>query len=479
MGQEATEQKTAEDTINYSVVNFRWFRRKSIPYVFIWIFYYAWVVTFATWWTASPLSENVFNTQLRELMHAVTLISSAAFVFVIRKEWFIKVARIGAVLIVIGMIAFFMVPNARIQILSAVISSVAMGCVNISILMPFVFSLNNTEKLYAVVGSNALIQIASLFLEHNTNRIAEQIVSFVILAVALSAIVFFKRRDLPESQNLSEPFQPKFHRRIYLALLFNCAVAVLCKGVGKGILNIAAESAGSSVLTGYYIGGLAGCLAYVLIYAFTKRAYIWLGNMTFASVSVGLLLNAYTHEIHGLAVPFAVLLGLGSTVGMINMYYILGVIGKKYDSMRFVRLYIFFVGIFGGVSGIAVGHLISQIGAFEFSVLASVFSAVVMIAFMFMSPVMERADYVNDWGLDSQFSEIDNEQLHIFLKYKMSRREIEVCKLLLQGYTMRQISGILSIGYPTVNTYCTSIYRKTKINSRAELLQAFKDYRNK
>jgi hypothetical protein len=321
MGQEATEQKTAEDTINYSVVNFRWFRRKSIPYVFIWIFYYAWVVTFATWWTASPLSENVFNTQLRELMHAVTLISSAAFVFVIRKEWFIKVARIGAVLIVIGMIAFFMVPNARIQILSAVISSVAMGCVNISILMPFVFSLNNTEKLYAVVGSNALIQIASLFLEHNTNRIAEQIVCFVILAVALSAIVFFKRRDLPESQNLSEPFQPKFHRRIYLALLFNCAGAVLCKGVGKGILNIAAESAGSSVLTGYYIGGLAGCLAYVLIYAFTKRAYIWLGNMTFASVSVGLLLNAYTHEIHGLAVPFAVLLGLGSTVGMINVLH--------------------------------------------------------------------------------------------------------------------------------------------------------------
>ncbi|HOV41912.1 MAG TPA: helix-turn-helix transcriptional regulator, partial [Oscillospiraceae bacterium] len=80
---------------------------------------------------------------------------------------------------------------------------------------------------------------------------------------------------------------------------------------------------------------------------------------------------------------------------------------------------------------------------------------------------------------DSQFSEIDNEQLNIFLKYKLSRREIEVCKLLLQGYTLRQISGILSIGYSTVNTYCTSIYRKTKINSRTELMQVFKDYRNK
>ena len=183
-------------------------------------------------------------------------------------------------------------------------------------------------------------------------------------------------------------------------------------------------------------------------------------------------------QIPKFSVLFAILLGLGSTIGMINMYYILGVIGKKYDSMRFVRLYIFFVGVFGGVSGIVVGHLISQMGAFIISVSASVLSAVVLIMFMFISPIMERADYVNSWGLDSQYSEIDNEQLLIFLKYKMSRREIEVCRLLLQGYTMRQISGILSIGYPTVNTYCTSIYRKTNINNRTELLQVFKDYTN-
>jgi DNA-binding CsgD family transcriptional regulator len=479
MSQETTEQISAENTVNYNVANFKWLRKKNIPYVLIWILYYAWVIAFATWWTASPLTENVFNTQLRELMHTVTLISSAVFVFAIRKEWFVKTARIGAVLIIAGMIVYFTVSNTYARIFSAAISSVAMGCVNISILMPFVFLLNNTEKLYAVAGSNALIQIAALFLEHNAYQTVEQIISFAILAISLSFIVFFKEKDFPLCENISEPFKPKFQKKIYLALVFNCAVAILCRGVGRGILNISAENAGSHVLTWYYIGGLAGCLVYICFYAFTKRAYIWLGNMTFASVSVSLLLNAYSRDIREFAIPFAVLLGIGSTIGMINMYYILGVIGKKYDSMRFVRLYIFFVGIFGGVSGIAVGDLISRIGAFQFSVLASVFSVVVMIAFMFISPVMEREEYVNVWGLDSQFSEIDNEQLNIFLKYKLSRREIEVCKLLLQGYTLRQISGILSIGYSTVNTYCTSIYRKTKINSRTELMQVFKDYRNK
>ena len=50
-------------------------------------------------------------------------------------------------------------------------------------------------------------------------------------------------------------------------------------------------------------------------------------------------------------------------------------------------------------------------------------------------------------------SEIDNDQLYLFRKYRLSKRETEVCRLLLQGYTLRQISAILSISYSTVNTY--------------------------
>ena len=478
MSQEKNELKPAEGEVNYNVVNLKWLRRQNLPYVLIWILYYAWIIAFATWWTASPLTENVFSTQLRELMHSITLVSSAAFVFIIRKEWFVKTARIGAVLIIIGMSVFFTVPNANVQTLSAVISSIAMGCVNISILIPYVFLLNNTEKLYAVVGSNLLIQFLSLFLELNTQRSIEWVLSAVILAVSLGTIAFFRKNDIVEYIHVPKPDQPHFQRRIYLSLLFNCAVAILCKGVGKGILNVVAETVGASVLTWYYIGGLAGCLLYVLVYTFTRKAYIWLGNMTFASVAISFMLNAFLDHIPGLTVPFAALLGLGSTMGMINMYYILGVIGKKYDSMRYVRLYILFIGVFGGGSGIAVGTLISMGRTLELSVFASIFSVVVMIAFMFISPIMERAEYVNVWGLDSQQAEVDNEQLHAFQKYRLSRREIQVCKLLLQGYTMRQISGILSIAYPTVNTYCTSIYRKTKINSRTELLQVFKDYIN-
>ena len=74
-----------------------------------------------------------------------------------------------------------------------------------------------------------------------------------------------------------------------------------------------------------------------------------------------------------------------------------------------------------------VGHLISQIGTFDVSIWATIFSVVVMLAFMFISPIMARADYVSVGRLDAQHSGIDNEQLHIFLEYQLSKREIGVC----------------------------------------------------
>ena len=230
------------------------------------------------------------------------------------------------------------------------------------------------------------------------------------------------------------------------------------------------------VMMWYYIGGLIGCMIYFAIYAFTKRPFIWLGNITFGFFAMGLFCNTFVVEIPELAMIFALLLGIVSTVGVINMYYIVGVVGKKYNSMLYLRLSVFFIGIFGGVTGIIVGNFINSRNTFEISTIASIVSVAVMLLFIMLSTLVSQTQYYDDWAKDSENIEIDNEGLHLFKKYRLSRRETQVCKLLLQGYTLRQISGILSIAYSTVNTYCTSVYRKLGINSRMELLLLFKDY---
>ena len=88
--------------------------------------------------------------------------------------------------------------------------------------------------------------------------------------------------------------------------------------------------------------------------------------------------------------------------------------------------------------------------------------------------------YSGEWIDDSYREDISQEsRLEAKLKdYKLTPAEVEVCLLLLEGYTLRQISGMQSKAYSTINTYCTSIYRKLKINSRVELLLLLQEYKS-
>ena len=97
--------------------------------------------------------------------------------------------------------------------------------------------------------------------------------------IALLSTIFFKKSSLV---NYSKKFTeaPEITPRIYLTLLNNCAIAILCKGIGKGILNIAAQNH-VNVHLWYYVGGLFGCILYFVLNALYRRAFIWLNNITF------------------------------------------------------------------------------------------------------------------------------------------------------------------------------------------------------
>ena len=472
--EKAKMEKTADN-----VLDLRFFRKRNLPYFIIWVAYYAWVIAFATWWTTTSHGEVALTDQTRSLMHAANLISSAVFVFIVRKEWVVWLSRASAALVIAGIFAFFLFENDSFSIPLAILSSVAIGSLNICILIPYVFALNNTEKLYAVVGTNALTQILSLLLWRSTYVKLELALSLSLLILSFGATWFFRRRDILPDAAQSKPAAPVLPRRIYLTVLFNCLIAILCKGVGKGILNVAEAGAGVPLMPWYFLGGLVGCVLFAGLYLVTKRAYLFQANLTFAFVAMGLFCNAFAGYSSGFAVAFALLVGAGGTMGMINMYYVIGVIGKKYDSIRYVRLSILLVGVCGGVSGVVVGNLISTANNAGVSIAASLISAAVLILLIITSPIVAQSTYERDWAQDAQHSEVDNEQLYLFREYGLSRRETEVCKMLLQGFTLRQISGALSIAYPTVNTYCTGIYRKVGINSRVELMQVFKEYTEK
>ncbi|MCX7882674.1 MAG: LuxR C-terminal-related transcriptional regulator [Brevinematales bacterium] len=57
----------------------------------------------------------------------------------------------------------------------------------------------------------------------------------------------------------------------------------------------------------------------------------------------------------------------------------------------------------------------------------------------------------------------------VIKKYNLTRREVEIMKLILEGMNARQISETLYISLPTVKTHIYNIYQKTGVKNRLAL----------
>lgn len=449
---------------------------KSWPYLATWIVYYAWVIVFTTWWTASPITDAVYGTDIRAMLHSINLLSSAFFVAIMRKERFAIFSKAGAVCVAVTAILFLTVSTPWAHLAVIILLGMSLGIVNAGILVPFVFLLNNTEKFYAVLISNLLISVLVLLQELQLLSITDGMLpSLAMLLLGLLPIAFFRTADLGTAAPAQGHTVPKAKKILYVSLVLNCLYAVLCKGIGKRFVLAAAVGVPFNLNVIFYLGAILGCAAYFLIYALFQNGNLITWNVTFGAFVIAMLVYMSGGSSALPAMLLAVLLGLGSTMGMINMYYILGVIGKKYQSQSYVKISVVIIGCVGGITGVLLGRWGADYsGSIALAVAAA--SSVVIVLLLMFSPMLSRTYFKEKWAEDSQKPEVDNDYAYLFARYSLSKRETEVCRLLLEGYTLRQISGVLGLSYATINTYQTGLYRKLGINSKTELLLLFRDY---
>jgi DNA-binding CsgD family transcriptional regulator len=107
--------------------------------------------------------------------------------------------------------------------------------------------------------------------------------------------------------------------------------------------------------------------------------------------------------------------------------------------------------------------------------LVLIISAAMALFYFVIAPILTQNYFTDDWVGDSELSEVDAPRALLFEGYGFTKRETQVCRLLLEGYTMRQVGAALKISQATVNTHCTSLYRKTNVNSKIQLLKLFTD----
>lgn len=471
-----------------SLVRVKNIDRRNWPYLVTWIIYYAWVIVFTTWWTASPQTDATFGTDVRTILHSVNLLSSALFVLILPKKHFRKAALIGAVCVLISAVLFLTVKNANYQLVIIIVFGLSLGLVNAGILVPFVFVLNNTEKFYAVAGTNFLLSALVLLQELKLLNITNGMIpSLVMLVLGLAPILFFKSKAVsgdstqkvkPTANGQSAPADevPSVKKSLYIgSILLNLLYAIICRGVGKMFVSSVSDTTTLPLLVVFYVGAIVGCLVYFIIYAFAKNANIITWNVTFGTFVIGMLLYFVASGNAILLTLFAGLIGVGATMGMINMYYILGVIGKKHNSLKYVRVSVVCIGAVGGILGVVVGKY-SSMFPLGIALTVAIVSTIVIVILLLFSPALARTYFKEDWSKDSEKSEIDNKSQNPFEAQPFSKREKELCKLLLDGMTLRQAAATMGVSYSTANTYQTSIYRKLGINSKTELMLLFKEY---
>ncbi len=90
------------------------------------------------------------------------------------------------------------------------------------------------------------------------------------------------------------------------------------------------------------------------------------------------------------------------------------------------------------------------------------------LVFLFMVVSHER----NDEKDDSAKSELTLEKVS---KYKITERELDVVKLIKQGYTNKEIADKLCISVNTVNNHIANIFSKTEVRSRIDLLNLLEE----
>ena len=217
--------------IDDKVTSLKNIRQKNLPYMITWILYYAWIGAFMTWWTASPMTDRIYGTDSRVLLHSLLLFSSAVVVLFFKPPTFVKYSRIGAIVIVVNSLLFYItyMVNAApiVHSVATVILALSLGIVNISVFIPLCYVLNNTEKFYAIIGTNFLIVILAILQE--TNVINERIVfsiSFAVLIGSIVPIYWFRETHYEEERIRCEKHIPKKPKSIYFTIALNMLYAL-------------------------------------------------------------------------------------------------------------------------------------------------------------------------------------------------------------------------------------------------------------
>ncbi|NMB97193.1 MAG: hypothetical protein GYA02_11385 [Clostridiaceae bacterium] len=464
------------------ILNINKITKKNLPFFISWIAIILWldlyILPIGTYGETGKLSAYSPMTIFTFLYPLATTVS----VFLLDLKRFLPFAKYSAIVGITGVLintiaSNTITSNTTILYISTVTTAIAMGNILASIDYGFFMVMNNLERLYSVsIGifiSKIILIIKVIFADKNYKNVAFDILPLIGFLPILICAWFYDKSSADES------FEPgkKIKLRDYIVLILACFVFLFNDFLAPALWRSITSISSVTLNTYHVIGVLLGIIVTILLHLLLHCNICYILNFSFAILTMGFVIGALGSKSTEWLLLQALLFGVSYSMGYVSIYYMMGIIVKKSRSIVFFRVGILSVAMFY-ILGSSIISAIKDVNSEALLSVIPLISVSIILIIFALTPLLTKVLYSSEWLNDIYSSDVTRtSRLTARLKeYKLTPREIEVCILLLDGYTMRQISSIINIAYSTVNTYCTSIYRKLGINSRTELVVMFSEY---
>lgn len=456
--------------LNEKVTNIKNIRKSHIPYIITWTIFYSWLIVFFTWWITSFKNSYIFKNSNAYLLYLLFSIFIATLAFVLKPKNFRVHVVLGGLLSILILVLYNTLPFGKhiIYLLSFTIALTYVGLIQI-----FIYILNNTEKFYSVLFANFLmISVAVLQNLGILNISITKNYSFTIIVLLLSFIPVYKfnKEDYLNEEKIYAKNKTKTPKMLYFSLILNLIFLIFCRGIGRAYLLTANDLYPFNIEIYYYFGGMLGCLLLYLIFKYVKKANSIAWNIIFSCYVFAIFLF-FASDIEQITYIFAFILGNCVTMGMCLMYYTLGIISKKYWDFKYIRYNIFIIDIIGCGLGTIIGNYIYSHTNYYFNIIVLSASVLISIILLSLSPILILTFFEDKWDEDSTKAVIDNANMRKFTKLNLTKKEIEVCKYILENLTVRQIAAEMKISENTIKFHKKQIFEKLNINSKEELIK--------
>lgn len=455
--------------------------KQRIPFFIGWVIMFIWLYSyflpFGGFRFESDLYHNKVGSDL--LFIFIWLFSGTISGLFINSRNFTRLTLHSVITAIVGFVSMRFTPAGLVSDIIMIASTVAIGYLFASYCYAFFMVLNNTEKFYSMllaVFVPKLLLVMRPLLNNPKIKVDGSNILILILLIVLLGCAFLKRKNtaVPEKDNSKPP------SKAYILMLLVFVVLALNDVTAPAVIKIIRTKLDIPFEPYYFAGVVLGLLIIVVFQIILKTELYYLLNLSFAFAALGFVSSALCISNEAYAFASFVFFGLSYALGFVNIYYLAGFMAKKFRSIVFYRVGIALSSVFY-LAAIFVTQLFERLNrdSFEDVVSFSAFmSVLILIAFLFSTPFFMKNLSSREWMDDTYRIDITHEtRLSAKLKdYNLSPREIETCEKLLEGFTLRQIGAIMGISFSTVNTYCSSIYKKLNINSRTELLVMLREY---